>query len=146
MSTNDDSLAGRINKRMKYLEIGVPDLVARTRLKYTTIMGIVKGEQRTVTQEKLYRIAKALETTMEWLTVGGAIDQKSVTTLDQLLDPLELRIIAAFREANKTSKLRIEAYVAGLAPAAPAASSESKSRRPFANRITDTEHSKLKTR
>ena len=106
----DEKLADRVLQRLGELELTIPVLAEITGLKETTLRGIANGSQPTVTQEKLYRLARGLQTTMEWLTVGG-VRQHAGDQVKELLPPREFALLKVFRRCNKTQKDFLEKYM-----------------------------------
>lgn len=94
-----EKLADRLHRRMKDLHVKPTDLSARSKIAYSTLAGILSGAQPTVTHERLYALAKALQVSMEWLAVGGELASKP-DDLQFLLTDDELTILNAVR-ANK---------------------------------------------
>lgn len=106
-------LSDRIRERMRALDLGIMELADRSKIAHTTIRGLLSGYQETVTQDKLYRLAKALQTTMEWLAVGGP-DDDSADQLQFLLSSREFSLLRAYRNAGDKSREKIDGYIDAL--------------------------------
>lgn len=95
---------------MKKLGLEPKELASRTRIPVTTLYGILSGSQARVTHESLYALAKALQTSMEWLAIGGDEASKP-DELQYLLTPEEHELLKGFRAAKPRDRGKILGYV-----------------------------------
>lgn len=88
------TLGGRIEGRLKALDLSQAELARRARVPQTTMNGLIRGNSRTTPH--LIRIAQALETTAAYLM--GETDDPTAEFSEMVLSADEQELIRTYRE------------------------------------------------
>ena len=87
------TLGGRIEERLKALDVSQAELARRARVPQTTMNGLIRGNSRTTPH--LIRIAQALETTAAYLM--GETDDPKAEFSEMVLSADEQELIRMYR-------------------------------------------------
>jgi transcriptional regulator with XRE-family HTH domain len=94
------TLGGRIEERLKALDLSQAELARRARVPQTTMNGLIRGNSRTTPH--LIRIAQALETTAAYLM--GETDDPKAEFSEMVLSTDEQELIRIYREIQDTDQ------------------------------------------
>lgn len=120
-----NTVAGRIHERMTAMHLNQAELAGRARIPATTLSGILHRTQHNISQDALYGISKALNTSMEWLTVGDG-EEDVDNGLKFLLSKPEFELIQKFRDMTAAQRVSLKSWLEGAA-----SSKRKRSSRPF---------------
>lgn len=94
------TLGGRIEARLKALDLSQAELARRARVPQTTMNGLIRGNSRTTPH--LIRIAQALETTAAYLM--GETDDPKAEFSEMVLSTDEQELIRMYRNISDTDQ------------------------------------------